>query len=103
MKKAQPAYTKADLAKWNADLLFKQPASRPQGPLVKGVSIVSFRMGVSRNGAYILINDGYGDNDMPIMLNPVIAAALRDAIDHAGREGGWLDSDGNPVLPALDR
>lgn len=99
MKKPQPAYTKADLAKWNHDMLFQQPAPIPQGSLVKGVNVVSFILGRSRNGAYLLINDGHGDNPMPILLNPVVVAALRDSLDHVGREGGWLDDAGDPVIP----
>lgn len=103
MKKPKPAYTKAELAKWNADMLFKQPVTRPQEGLVPGVNALSFLIGASANGAYLLINDGHGDRPMPILINPVVAAALRDGLDHVGRTAGWLDNDGAVVVPDQDK
>jgi hypothetical protein len=101
--KPTPAYTKADLAKWQTDMLMKQPAAFASPGLVAGVEIVSFNLGTSRNGAYIVAAFDGGGPHVTFLLNPVVAAALRLAIDASGAGGGWLDSQGQPVIPILDR
>lgn len=102
-KGTMPAYTRADLRKWRADMLLKQPGPIPTPALVKGVNIVAFTLGTSRNGAFLRVVDGTGGPPVTMLLNPVVAAALRDGIIASGKDGGWLDKDGNPTEPILDR
>lgn len=103
MKRKHPAYTKADLRKWRADMTLKRPVAKRETGLVQGVNLVSFDLGASANGAYIRMVNGAGDPPMTVLLNPVVATALRDAIITSGREGGWLEDDGSIVEPILER
>lgn len=99
MKRKKTAYTKADLQRWKVDMMLKRPPTRPQAGLVKGINLVSFDLQASANGAYILMVNAAGDPPMMMLLNPVVATALRDAVNIAGREGGWLNEDGTVVEP----
>lgn len=97
-RRPRSAYTRADLQRWKTDMLLKRPTQpRPEG-LVSGLSIVSFVAGASRNGLYIQVADGHGEEHV-ILLNPVVAALLREAILAGGIEGHWLENDGTPVVP----
>lgn len=92
------AYTRADLQRWKADMTLKRPLQpRPEG-LVQGVNIVSFAAGPSGNGLWLQIADGHGEEHV-ILLNPVVAALLREQILESGLIGGWLDQDGQPTRP----
>lgn len=103
MTRTPPAYSKSDLRKWRTDMTLLQPAPGAKDGLVKGVEIVAFVFGVARNGINIRVQDGSGGPPQMILMNPVVAAALRDAIDIAGQQGGWLDADGQPVSSRLER
>lgn|GEM_PF-3478196 len=101
MNRKPPDYTEAELRRWRADMLLKQPAIEVMPGLLRGIDLVSFSLGTSAKGAYIRIVGAAGDPEIMMVLNPVVATALRDAITTSGREGGWLEEDGTVAEPIL--
>lgn len=97
-KRRNPAYTRADLQRWKTDMLLKRPVARHVEGKVQGVSLTAFDVRPSANGMHILVATGRGEEVM-ILLNPVLAAALRDGITKCGQEGNWLEDDGTIVVP----
>lgn len=94
----KPAFTRADLQRWKADMLLKRPVAPYVDGKVQGIDIVSLLARPSSNGMHVLINTSRGE-EVRILLNPVVAAALRDGIFACGREAGWLKDDGKPTVP----
>jgi hypothetical protein len=93
-----PAYTRAELQRWKTDMLLKRPATRHKGGKVQGVVIASLDVKPSGNGMHVLINTSR-DDEIMMLLNPVVAQALRDGITQFGIEEGWLQADGTLTIP----
>jgi len=93
-----PAYTRQELQRWKADMLLKRPTTRHVEDMVQGVNLVSFDIQAAGNGMNMLVVNSHGE-EMMILLNPVLAAALRDGITKCGQEGNWLEEDGTPTVP----
>lgn len=93
-------YTKADIQRWKTDMLLKRPTTRHTGDMRSGVQAVSFDIDASANGLRILVVNAHGE-ELPILMNPVLAAALRDGIFEIGQKSGWLAQDGTPI-PAIE-
>lgn len=102
MKRRPLAYTKADLQRWKLDMLLRAPPAPKTAGFVKGVNVVALRVCTSGNGIHLIVQDGTGGPPGIILLNPVVAAALRDGIAKCGSEGGWLEDDGTVTIPLLD-
>lgn len=90
------AYTRDDQRRWMADQTLRQPGPLPDFRLISGVDVVALRTGASANGAYVRIVNSHGEIQT-LLLNPIVAAALRDGLIEAGRDGGWFDADGAVV------
>jgi hypothetical protein len=102
MKRRPLAYTKADLQRWKLDMLLKAPPTPKVAGFVMGVNIVALKINPSANGIHLIVQDGAGGPPGIILLNPVVAAALRDGISENGRKAGWLEDDGSVAIPLLD-
>lgn len=92
------AYTRGDLQRWKTDMLLKRPVARHVEGKVQGVNLVSCDIRPSANGLHILAVNGHGE-EMMILLNPVLAAALREGITQCGRDANWLNEDGTVRVP----
>lgn len=100
MKRRNLSYTKADLARWKADMMNKQPGPPPAPGFLRGVDVASFSPWPAPDGITLRMVSTTGGEPFLVHLNPVVAKALREAILIAGNEGNWLDSAGDPVEPA---
>ena len=97
-QKPEAAYTRDELRRWKTDMLLKRPATRHTGDRVTGIRLVSVAISPSANGLQMLIVNAHGEEAM-MLLNPVLAAALREGILECGQAAGWLDPDGAGVVP----
>jgi hypothetical protein len=99
-KRRNPAYSKADLKRWTADMTMRQPTNLPSSPFVNGAEIVSFACGDTDTGILVILRDA-NNNTQTISLNPIVAHALRAAILQCGKAGKWMDNSGQVMAANL--
>jgi hypothetical protein len=81
-------------------MTLRQPAPPTGGPLMEGAEIVSLRCGEMDTGMLIVVRDRNNETHT-MMLNPVVAHALRGLILQCGKVGNWLDEKGEIIRPSL--
>lgn len=102
MKPKTPAYSVADLALWQQDMVRLTPPAFVTPGFVNAFDIGGFRIGHTATGMALVARPSEGVPVANIFLNPVVAFALRDGILMSGQAGGWLDANGQ-IVPGSTR
>ncbi|MGV8987790.1 MAG: hypothetical protein ACOH2H_16070 [Cypionkella sp.] len=100
VQRKNPAYSKADLKRWAADMTLRRPTAPPGLPLIEAVQVVSFTLGEMDTGMLLIIRNAHNETQT-LFLNPLLAEALRSAVLTAGQAGNWLDATGEIIPPTL--